>query len=143
MLALLFFSSFLPLSTSLTFSHFLLSIRLSIFLSSIHIGMFTTHLPLDIVGIMLHLMVLYLAIYTISCVGNEACPTQESRNTLYQVPENSCSCNPNTSGTLRYYDNKLQICDGEQFVGVGDSRHEFGSEEKPAKSCNEIAEKQR
>lgn len=46
------------------------------------------------------------------------CKVPDEQLYVYRVPKHDCKCDKESEGTLRYFNKKLQICDGEMFVDV-------------------------
>lgn len=101
--------------------------------------------------------------------NNLYCSTEDDQLYVYRVPKHSCSCSAKSEGTLRYYNKKLQICDGGKYVDVGGSAiqptekptppptppptpaptppptppPEVGTEKNPGSSCSHISSSRR
>lgn len=72
--------------------------------------------------IMLRILALFAAALTV--VANDQdmyCDVPDEQLYVYRVPKHNCKCNKDSEGTLRYFNKKLQICNGEVFVDVGSS----------------------
>lgn len=101
------------------------------------------------------LIAITLAVAAVTAEQGMYCPTNEQPY-VYSVPKHSCGCNKKSEGTLRYFNKKLQICNGEVYVDVGGGLPvpaptaaptlppttlppPIGDKENPGRTCNEIA----
>ena len=57
---------------------------------------------------------------------------------VYRVRPNTCPCTAQNRGVLRYQNDTLEICNGNDYVAVGGNKGGLGTMYKPAKSCQEI-----
>ena len=98
----------------------------------------------------------FLFLVTLSSAQQYICPSGEDEQEIfvYRIPAHKCSCSIETAGTLRYHDNKVQFCNGEEYVEMGVSPSgqspttipppsTIGSQGNPAKSCQQIISKYR
>ena len=77
-------------------------------------------------------------VYILSNSG-DFCSDGDTYHHIYRVGKNTCPCTAENRGALRYQNNNiLEICDGNDYVAVGESKERLGTKDKPAKSCREI-----
>ena len=85
------------------------------------------------------LMVTFGTVLCISLAYHPAdCDYSDTYYNVFKVGKHNCECNPRRAGQIKFENNKIQVCVGDQWKSLQYELPQLGNRSNPAVSCEEI-----